>query len=258
MATFQEQFAARKQNARTAADEAFGDALYEQKLSLENLYDLNMVEQDKALANANTNYDRAINLADTQQNLVKQAQNRFADARNLNRQAGSQQALALNFGNRQVLDTLERQKALAAEEANRQRELVKTNHQNMMRQALADHDYNRAAAILDADKQSEDWLLKNATLYANATGDYSGYEPLYGWDTANRMKWMWVANNPETAYNTGMISSAQYKYRTGYDTPAAKANASKGGGGGYYGGGGGYSSSSQQTAKAQPTANGIV
>ena len=257
MATFQEQFEARKAQSRAAAENTLGSALNEQNKTLGDLYNQNMAIQDQAFDNTRTNYNNASRLANSQLATTQRQQDRFADVRNLNRQAGSQQALSMGMGNRQVLGSLAQQQALAAEEANRQRELQRVNNQNMMKQALADHDYRKAAAILDADNESERWLMKNAALYASATGDYSGYEPLYGWDTANKMKWMNVAADPDFAYNMGLITSEQYKYRTGYDSPTAKVTAAKSRSGGYYGGGG-YRAPAQQTEEQKPTANGIV
>ena len=79
-----------------------------------------------------------------------------------------------------------------------------------------------------ADKQA---LLKADTLASY--GDFSGYAALYGQDTANLMKQMWINQNPQMAWQAGLIDDATYlRWLTG-----PQGDAGGGGGGGGYGGG---------------------
>lgn len=41
-------------------------------------------------------------------------------------------------------------------------------------------------------------------------GDFSGYEALYGEETAKQMQEYWIASNPATAYNMGLITAERY------------------------------------------------
>ena len=66
-------------------------------------------------------------------------------------------------------------------------------------------------------------------------GDFSLYGNLYGQDTANTMREVWIAQNPLLAYNTGTIDAERYRSITGQYPPGYTAPAATGG---YYGGSG--------------------
>ena len=95
---------------------------------------------------------------------------------------------------------------------------------------LADRDY----------QQRSDAYARGASAYALAGdeaaaraqyGDFSGYEDLYGKDTADRMQFAWAAANPDAAFASGIIDAGQYYTLTGRD-PHVKGS----GGGGSPGG----------------------
>jgi len=46
-------------------------------------------------------------------------------------------------------------------------------------------------------------------------GDFSGYAKLYGKETAEAMRQVWIAQNPRTALHMGIIDEATYKKMTG-------------------------------------------
>ena len=105
--------------------------------------------------------------------------------------------------------------------------------QNRLNTEYAREDAQRAEAYAREDKQYNDKqaLLKADTLASY--GDFSGYASLYGQDTANLMKQMWINQNPQMAWQAGLIDDATYlRWLTG---PQGEAGGG-GGGGGYYGG----------------------
>jgi len=64
-------------------------------------------------------------------------------------------------------------------------------------------------------------------------GDFSGYERLgYSPETVSAMRELWIAQNPDLAYNTGAIDAERYRSMTGVYPPGYQAPSS----GGYYGG----------------------
>lgn len=64
-------------------------------------------------------------------------------------------------------------------------------------------------------------------------GDFSGYERLgYSPETVSAMRELWIAQNPDLAYNTGTIDAERYRSMTGAYPPGYQAPSS----GGYYGG----------------------
>jgi hypothetical protein len=74
--------------------------------------------------------------------------------------------------------------------------------------AIANNDYQRAAALYDEFKNAQNVDLKNAQILAEF-GDFSGYSRLYGEDQAKNMFYIWAAQNPNLALNAGRITAAQ-------------------------------------------------
>jgi hypothetical protein len=144
--------------------------------------------------------------------------NSYADVRGLNRQPGSQQALSLGLGTSVAAGRLAQQRQLALEESQRQKALLSTDYNNRVQQAISNHDYKQAAALLDDFNNQNSWLDKNAAAMA-AFGNFTGYEQLYGPGQAQSMQQFWIGSNPELAYNTGVIDAARYKQITGRNAP---------------------------------------
>lgn len=66
-------------------------------------------------------------------------------------------------------------------------------------------------------------------------GDFSGYAKIYGEETAQSMKKNWIAANPDTAYNMGLVDAAGYFTMTGKYAPGyAPVQTSSGRSGSYY------------------------
>jgi hypothetical protein len=129
---------------------------------------------------------------------------------------------------------------------NNQNRLDTVSDQNMSRFDKSS-DANRDWADNEKRYMDEQTLQKAQTLASY--GDFSGYAAMYGTDTANVMREMWIAQNPDLAYRTGAIDAKRYRQMTGAYPPGYSAGG--GGGGGYYYGGGG----SGYTPKANPAAN---
>lgn len=256
MATFEEQFNARKAEGQANVNQAFDNSLNNSNKALQDAYTKNMATQNQATADTESAYSGANQQIQQQLAQTQRQMDEFADVRDLNRQAGSQQAISMNMGNRRATGSLNAQRSQALMEAQRQSELTTLNHQNQMKQALADNDFRRAAAIMDQENRDQSWLEQNAQ-FLMQLGDYSGARMLYGEPTANNMRMLNAASDPDAAYNAGLIDAATYKRMTGYDSPQAKANAGRGGGGGYYGGGG-YSTSLVPEGETADTNNPLM
>ncbi len=107
-------------------------------------------------------------------------------------------------------------------------------------QAQADEDNRAWQSGLNANNMQYSRSMEQAEMRSKY-GDFSGYENLYGADTANNMRQAWIASNPDLAYNTGAIDAKRYreitgKYPKGYSTgggsPSPTPVYSGGGGGG--------------------------
>ena len=79
------------------------------------------------------------------------------------------------------------------------------------RQSQLEYDKEREAA---EDLRAQEALEYQRSLTSAQTlakyGDFSGYERLYGKETADRMREYWISSNPMEALNMGLISPERY------------------------------------------------
>ena len=228
---FKAAFDARKQGYQDNINSTLGTSLNTQKQGLADAFKQNTAAQDQAMATSQNAYgsanaDLGVQAARTQRDMDS-----YADARDLNRQAGSQQALSLGLGASVAAGRLAQQQQMALEESQRQKALLSTDYNNRVQKAISNHDYKQAAALLDDFNNQNTWLDKNAAAMATF-GNFTGYEQLYGPGQAQAMQQFWIGSNPELAYNTGVIDAARYKQITGREVPDYVPPPSEGGGGG--------------------------
>jgi hypothetical protein len=228
---FRQAFEARKQGAQNNINSTLGSSLNTQKQGLADAYNRNVTAQDQATTTGQQAFDFAKEDLGVQAGRTQRGMDSYADVRGLNRQAGSQQALSLGLGASTAAGRLAQQQQMAAQESQRQKELLSTDYHNRVQKAIAGHDYKQAAALLDDYNNQNSWLDKNAAAIA-AFGNFSGYEELYGQPQADSMRQFWIGSNPELAYNTGVIDGERYKAITGRDAPDYVPPVSAGGGSG--------------------------
>ena len=224
----QTQFEKRQQEAQKGINAAYDKTLANQTNKINKRQDKNDKAWESA-EKATKKYYTAVS-KDVQQQIKQNGQglNTFAQTNGINTGAGSQQSLQLNQVRSTSRGQIQAQRIRALEENTRQRELAKTDSQNRVAQALANHDYARAAALLDDFNNQDAWRENQAKLLAGY-GNFNAYSLMYGNGQANNMKQFWIATNPEMAYNTGAINANRYKEITGKDAPDI---APTGGGGG--------------------------
>lgn len=172
----------------------------------------------------------------------------------LNTGTGSQAALAQNSEYQRDFGSLRTAQANAVAETDRQMANLTAQYQSNIKAALAENDYQKAAALLDEYNNGYNRDLKNAQVLAEF-GDFTGFAAIYGQEQAEGMAKIWTAQNPDLAYNTGRITAEEYKGMTG-GYPAGYSAPSSGGGyygGGYYGDGDGDGSYRDESIVAPPT-----
>lgn len=147
----------------------------------------------------------------------------------LNTGTGSQAALAQNSEYQRDFGSLRTAQANAVAEADRQMANLTAQYQSDIKAALANNDYQKAAALLDEYNNGYNRDLKNAQVLAEF-GDFTGFAAIYGQEQAEGMAKIWTAQNPDLAYNTGRITAEEYKGMTG-KYPAGYSAPSSGGGG---------------------------
>lgn len=218
------------------------DAAQQSKLTgLESAYTQNLSDAQAQKDAIDRNYNRAANDLAVQYERNRANQNLQAQMNGLNVGTGSQMGLALGSEYNRDFGNLRGQQAQAQVEQDRQIANIEAQYRLQVQQAIADNDLARAAALVDeannrvnqlsrAYQMQQEDLGNQAALLASG-GDYSGYQNLFGLsdDQTGMLQTQWAAQNPDLAYQSGMIDPEQYhaitgKYPRGYG----------GGGGGRY------------------------
>lgn len=267
-----------------AVNNQYDAAINSQRLALENAYNQNRTELERAAEKIPESYNNALNNQASAYERQRQAFNERAAGSGIGTGTGSQAELAMNIANQGNMASINKARADAITDAQNKITDLHTNYQNSVAEAIAKNDYERAVQMLSEYRTQAQSVVQTAQAQADEDyrayqsqleregstysrtqeqakllsqyGDFSGYESLYGADTANNMKQAWIASNPDLAYNTGAIDAKRYKEITGKNPPGYSA---PGGGGGakpvYYGGGGGSSTVSiSDIEKGNPAA----
>ena len=215
---FKQAFDARKQGAQNNINNTLGSSFNTQKQGLADVYQQNVAAQGKATATGQQAFNTANQDLGVQAGRTQAGMDSYADVRGLNRQPGSQQALSLGLGAATASGRLAQQQQMALQESQRQKDLLNSDYNSRVQAAISNHDYKQAAALLDDYNKQNSWLDQNAAAMASF-GNFTGYEQLYGPGQAQAMQQFWIGQNPELAYNTGVIDAARYKQITGLNAP---------------------------------------
>lgn len=114
---------------------------------------------------------------------------------------------------------------------------LQQNYQDKVAEAVANNDYQLAAALLDEYGAQYDRTMSQASQLAEF-GDFSLYANIYGVDAAQQMEKNWSLQNPDLAYNLGKITADDYYTMTGKYPRGYSASGIGGGWGSYSGRGG--------------------
>lgn len=213
-----------------------------QLAGLESAYTQNLSDATAQKEQIDKQYNQAANDLGVQYERNRYNNNLQAAANGLNVGTGSQMNLALNSQYGRDFGNLRGQQAAAQVEQDRQINNIESQYRLQVQQAIADNDLARAAALVDeannqisqltnAYQLQQQDLGNQAALLASA-GDYSGYQNMFGLtnDQVGTLQTQWAAQNPDLAWQSGMIDANQYRAITG-KYPAGY-NPGGGGGGG--------------------------
>lgn len=196
-------------SAQTDAINSIYDAQKDARLNeLKAAYDLSRSEQQAAQEKIAPQYQTAANDLAVQYERNRQNFNRQAAASGINTGTASQAALARNSEYQRDFGNLRTSESEAQAEADRQMANLTAQYQNNIASAIAQNDYQRAAALLDEYNNGQARDMQRAQILAEF-GDFSGFANLYGKEQADNMLAIWRAQNPQLAYMTGSITEAQ-------------------------------------------------
>ena len=215
--------------------------MYDQYAAAQRAQLQQQYEQSRSDMEANRNKiresyrtQRNVNAASYERN--RRNFNQQAIMNGINTGAGSQAALSQNTAYQSGVAQLGAAESSDYSELDRNLADLRTRYQSDVQRAIAENDYNRAAALLDEYNQSYSRAMTEAQTRAQY-GDFSAYASLYGRDAARQMQRVWQTQNPAQAYAMGQISAQMYRKITGSWPPGYKSGKSGGNGGGGYRGG---------------------
>lgn len=247
----------------------YAAALQNTQAGLKTAYDQNMSDAEAARDRISPQYQQSMNAMSAEYERQRRNNNMQAAMNGLNTGAGSQMALAQSANYQANQAGLAAKENEALNEANRRILDLQNNYQNAIAEAAANNNYKLAAAMLDEYQNAYNRQMnlentnyqrslqneqQNYTRQWNEEereysrgmdeaaqkaqyGDFSGYNDVYGSDVAKGMEAAWALQNPQLAWASGRISSADYYALTGRIPNDPNSVASRlPGGGGTYGG----------------------
>lgn len=206
--------------------------------SLANAYEQNTATMQREREKISPLYQTQANDLSTQYERNRRNMNFQADLNGLNTGTASQMDLAQNNAYLNSFGKLRASEAEALRAADQQMADLEMGYKNAISQALADNDYQKATALMseyqrrDAaatamEQYNRQQQEADAKLKA-AYGDFSGYEALFGAETAKNMRDFWLQANPDYAYANGLMSVDQYYKLTGKYPAGYSVNKSSG------------------------------
>lgn len=196
--------------------------------ALKDAYDQSRLDIEHTIAGIPQTYQNQRNAVAAQSERDRLRFNEYANAYGLNSGTGGQAALAFSTQLQNDLGSLRTAEANAISEAQLQLTKLYTSYQNSIAEAVANNEYERAAALLaeykaaaqslvetaqnqaaldldvagfnkDTNQNNYNKLLDKAEALAQF-GDFSGYLALgLSQDQVNNMRKTWLAANPEIA-----------------------------------------------------------
>lgn len=203
--------------------------------ALQSAYDQSRLELEKYQAQIPGLYQQQANALSAQAERDRQRFNEYSAQSGLDAGSGSQAALAMQNQQQANMSQLRTAEANASAEAQSKLTELFTQYQNEIASALANNEYERAAALLAEYKQQAQSVVdvsqaqaqldmnianfNKDTRYTNwqkqmalaeamaAQGNFSGYRALgMSEDDINSLRLGWLAQNPEAALNLGLAS----------------------------------------------------
>lgn len=231
MPSFDEAYDNYTKSAQGQAVSGMYDAQRDANLSrMEEEYNRNRSQQQADAAKIAGNYQTQKNDLNAQYERQRRNFNQQAAANGINTGTASQAGLATNAAYQRSFGQLGA--AQAQDEATAARGLsdLESAYRSQVNAAIANSDYQRAAALMQGYQDDRQRQMNEAQLMAGY-GIFDGYSDLYGQDTADTMRQLWIAQNPLLAYNTGAITAKEYFNMTGKYAPGKAPVAAYGGGG---------------------------
>lgn len=214
MASLQDTFAQRQNESANQINNLYDKQNQAQAAGLRAEYDKNMSDAQAGLQKIAPAYQEQANTLAGRYEQQRRNANLSAMTSGLGSGTGLQQQNALRNQFVANYAGLRGQEAGAVNDANQKMADLTTSYNNALVNAQNESNVKRDQELIKAYNQNSDWYDKQAANLANY-GNFDAYKRLYGEAQANNMRNVWIAQNPDAAFQSGMINGDEYKKLTG-------------------------------------------
>lgn len=213
MASLQETFAQRQNESAGQINNLYGKQNQAQAANLKTEYDRNMSDAQAAVKKIGPQYQAQANTLAGQYEQQRRNANLNGMLSGLGSGTGLQQQNAMRNAFVGQYGALRSQEAGAINAGNQNIADLTAAYNNALVQAKNESDAKRNQDLIKANTQNNDWLDKQALNLSNY-GNFDEFKKLYGEAQANQMRNVWIAQNPDAAFRSGMISQQEYRRLT--------------------------------------------
>jgi len=214
MASLQETFAQRQNETASQINNTYDKQYETQAAGLKADYDRNMSNAQAAADKIAPQYQNQANTLAHGYETNRRNANLNAMVSGLGSGTAQQQQNALQTQYLANYGALRGQEAGAVNEANQNMANLTTAYNNAMVNARADTDAKRDQALINAFDTNRTWYEQQAQNLAQNYGQFGSLQDIYGQAQADQMRNVWIAQNPDVAFRSGMISKEDYKKLT--------------------------------------------
>ena len=213
MASLQETFAQRQNESAGQINNLYDKQNQAQAANLKTEYDRNMSDAQAAVKKIGPQYQAQANTLAGQYEQQRRNANLNGMLSGLGSGTGLQQQNAMRNAFVGQYGALRSQEAGAINAGNQNIADLTAAYNNALVQARNESDAKRNQDLIKANTQNNDWLDKQALNLSNY-GNFDEFKKLYGEAQANQMRNVWIAQNPDAAFRSGMISQQEYRRLT--------------------------------------------
>ena len=215
MATLQEQFAQRQNESASQINNLYDNQYKAQAAGLKADYDKNMSNAQGELQKVAPAYQSQANALAGRYEQQRRNANLSAMTSGLGSGTGLQQQNALRNQYMANYAGIRGQEAGAINDVNQKMADLTTNYNNALTQAQNESNVKRDQELIKANNQNRDWYENQAQNLTNY-GNFDELKSIYGEAQANQMRNVWISQNPDAAFGSGMISAFDYQKLTGH------------------------------------------
>ena len=214
MASLEETFAQRQSESASQVNNLYDNQNKAQAAGLKAEYDRNMSNAQAAANQIAPQYQNQANTLAHGYEVNRRNANLNAMVSGLGSGTAQQQQNALQNQYLANYGALRGQEAGAVNEANQKMADLTTAYNNALVQAQNEGNAKRDQELIKAYNTNRDWYEAQAQNMAQNYGQFGSMKDIYGQAQADQMRNVWIAQNPEVAFRSGMISADEYRNLT--------------------------------------------